>query len=178
MPQSLDYVRSCIRNVPNFPKPGIVFRDITPVLADAVAFDTALDHYESACRTLSPTKVVGIESRGFIFGAPVANRLRLPFIPVRKPGKLPWTTVHESYDLEYGSDAVHMHSDVISPGDKIVVVDDLIATGGTMLATCRLVEKMGGQVVGIVALIDLAFLPWRTKLTGYNVRALISYDTE
>ena len=176
--EQLLFIKEQIRDIPNFPKPGILFRDITPVWADRKAFSLALDLFERDSRSLGATKVVGIESRGFIFGAPLALRLGVGFVPVRKPGKLPHHKISESYDLEYGSDSVEMHLDAIGAGDRVIICDDLIATGGTMLATCKLVEKAGAEVVGILALVELAFLPWRKKLEGYKVTTYISYDSE
>ena len=174
----MDKLKEYIRSVPDFPKAGINFYDITTLLQNNVSFTFALDAMEEYLKSKNPTKIVGIESRGFIFGAALADRLKLSFIPARKPGKLPSTTVFEEYELEYGNDRIEMHDDSISEGDKVVIVDDLLATGGTMEAVCKIVEKLHGEVVGISTVIDLSFLPWREKLEKYDVSYLISYDSE
>ncbi|KPK76149.1 MAG: adenine phosphoribosyltransferase [Phycisphaerae bacterium SM23_30] len=171
-------LRRLIRNVPDFPKPGIVFRDITPLLAHAEGLALAARKMADPFRRQMVDLVVGAESRGFIFGALAARELHCGFVPVRKPGKLPAQTVTEKYQLEYGADQLQMHADALKPGQKVLLVDDLLATGGTMQACCRLVEKLGGHIVGISFLIELAFLHGRDKLIEYPVRALISYDTE
>ena len=175
---TMDKVKATIRNVPDFPKPGIMFRDITPILEHGSTLSFVLDHFEAYCRGKNPTRIVGIESRGFILGAPIADRIDVGFIPVRKPGKLPWDTESESYELEYGTGSVEIHKDVLDSTDRVVIVDDLIATGGTALATCRLVEKLGARVEGLVALVDLGFIPWRDKLARYEVKTFITYDSE
>lgn len=177
-PEVISYLKKTIRNIQDFPRPGVVYRDITPLLSDARAFRGAVDMLAEFCRSKSPTCIVGIESRGFILGAPVAAALNLGFAPVRKAGKLPFDTVSQSYQLEYGSDTVEMHRDVLTASDRVVVVDDLLATGGTAYATCLLVEKLGAKVEAVAALVDLAFLPWREKLEGYEVKTLVSYNTE
>jgi adenine phosphoribosyltransferase len=171
-------LKKAIRSVPDFPKPGIVFRDITTLLADPKAFKKALDELEAFFREKKITKIVAIDSRGFIFGGALCDRLKIPFVPVRKKGKLPAETISESYELEYGTDELEMHSDSISSGDKVGVLDDLLATGGTLEATCRLVEKLGGEVAGIGLLIELSFLKGRERLPGYDIKALINYDGE
>jgi adenine phosphoribosyltransferase len=130
------------------------------------------------CESKEPDYIVGIESRGFIFGAALADRMSLGFIPVRKAGKLPGKTISYNYDLEYGSSTIEMHDDALKPGQKVVIVDDLIATGGTLEATCKLIEKIGGEVAGITALVDLAYIPWRDRVKGYDILALIRYDEE
>jgi adenine phosphoribosyltransferase len=166
-------LESYITDVPDFPKAGIVFKDITPLLADAAALG------ESARRLAEPFTdagveiVTGIESRGFIFGALVAQILGAGLVPLRKPGKLPRHTLTASYDLEYGTDAIEMHADAIRPGQKVLMVDDLLATGGTMAAACDLVARAGGNVVGVCFVIELCFLEGRRKLAGYDVHALI-----
>ena len=175
---TMEKVKETIRDVPDFPKPGIMFRDITPVLENGSTFSYVLDHFEAYCRMKNPTCIVGIEARGFILGAPIADRMNVGFIPVRKPGKLPWATESESYELEYGSGSVEIHKDVLDSTDRVVIVDDLIATGGTALATCRLVEKLGARVEGLVALVDLAFIPWKDKLERYEVKTFVTYDSE
>lgn len=171
-------ISSYIRSVPDFPKPGINFYDITTLLADPTGFKLALDAMDSYIRSTDPDKLVTAESRGFLFAAALADRLNLPLIPARKPGKLPAETISEEYDLEYGTDRMEIHADAISPGDRVVIVDDLIATGGTLRAICTLVERCGGEIVGISAVIDLSFLPWREKLADYDVNYLISFDSE
>lgn len=171
-------ISSYIRSVPDFPKPGINFYDITTLLADPTGFKLTLDAMERYIRSVSPDKLVAAESRGFLFAAALADRLKLPLIPARKPGKLPAETISEEYDLEYGRDCMEIHADAVMPGDRVVIVDDLIATGGTLGAICKLVESCRGKVVGISAVIDLSFLPWREKLSAYDVNYLISFDSE
>ena len=153
-------LRNTIRAIPDFPKEGILFYDITTLLVNPEAFRAALDKMEKFCRDRDVDRIVGIESRGFIFGGALADRLKVGFVPVRKAGKLPGETIAATYDLEYGSATIEIHADAVSAGDSVVVVDDLIATGGTLEATCRLIERVGAKVTGIAALIDLAFLPW------------------
>ncbi|UCD18606.1 MAG: adenine phosphoribosyltransferase [Candidatus Zixiibacteriota bacterium] len=171
-------LKSAIRSIPDFPKKGIVFRDITTLLLDPKAFVEALDRMYEFCNKRKVDKIIGIESRGFIFAGALADRLGVGLIPIRKEGKLPGETVAEAYDLEYGSATIEIHADAIAPGESVVIVDDLIATGGTLKATCHLVERMGGTVSGITVLIDLSFLPWHQKLGGYDILSLISYDSE
>jgi len=158
-----------IRDVPDFPKPGIVFKDITPLLADAAAMQDAVTQLVQPYALAGAEAVTGIESRGFIFGALAAERLGVGFVPIRKPGKLPAETISESYALEYGTDAVEIHADAIRDGQKVLMVDDLLATGGTMEAACKLVRKLGGQIVGAAFVIELSFLPGRAKLDALNV---------
>ncbi len=167
-----------IRNVPDFPKPGIIFKDITPLLADAAAMDQTVDQLIEPFADAGIDMVVGIESRGFIFGALVAAKLHAGFVPVRKPGKLPAEKLAESYQLEYGSDTVEIHADAIRPGQKVLMVDDLLATGGTMAAACRLVEALKAEIVGISFVIELAFLPGRAALDGYTIHSLIGVQGE
>lgn len=167
-----------IRSVPDFPKEGINFYDITTLLQDPVGFNAAIAEMEKSIIQKNPSKLVCIESRGFIFGAALCSRLNLGFIPVRKPGKLPYKIIAEEYELEYGTDKVEIHADAVCADDRVVIVDDLLATGGTMEATCNLVEKLKGEIVGISTVIDLNFLPWREKLEKYDVDYLISYDSE
>ena len=169
---------SYIRTVPDFPKPGILFYDITTLLEHPKGFQLALDRMEKYVRACKPDSIVAIESRGFLFGAALADRLGLGVIPVRKIGKLPSETISQEYALEYGTDHVEIHSDSVEPGDRVVVVDDLIATGGTIAATCKLVKRLGGVVAGISAVIELSFLPWRETLKDYEVNYLISFDSE
>ena len=168
-------LRSAIRDVPDFPKPGIVFKDITPLLGDPATFRLALELMAEMCRDLKPEQVVAIESRGFIFGGALADRLGAGFVPVRKPGKLPWRRVSRSYDLEYGTDSVEMHQDALRAGARALIVDDVIATGGTARAVSHLVEQLGARVVGHAFLVELSFLDGRQKLDGYEVRSLIRY---
>ncbi len=165
-----------IRDVPDFPKKGIVFKDITPLLADPEAMREACDRLAEPFAEAGVAKVVGIESRGFIFAPLVAERLGAGFVPVRKPGKLPAETIGQSYELEYGSDGVEMHTDAIAPGEKVLILDDLLATGGTMAAACRLVRRLGGEIVGVAFLIELCFLHGRDKLADYDVHALIRVE--
>jgi adenine phosphoribosyltransferase len=157
-------LRDYIRNIENFPRDGISFKDITPLLADPEAFENAVGHMAKIAATLEPDIVVSIESRGFIFGAPISLRLGVPFVPIRKEGKLPHTTNRLSYDLEYGTDVIEIHRDAITPGQKVVLVDDIIATGGTAEAALNLIESMGAEVVGVCVLMEI------TKLrTGQNL---------
>ena len=164
-----------IANVPDFPKEGILFKDITPLLQNGEAFKYACDKITEFAKEKGATVIVGPESRGFIFGCPVANNLNIGFVPVRKPGKLPREQVTEKYTLEYGSNELCMHLDSIRPGDKVVIIDDLLATGGTLKATCNIVKKLGGEVVGISCLIELLDLKGRELLEGYPVYTLIQY---
>ncbi len=169
---------SKIRSVPDFPKKGIVFRDITTLLKDKDALAYAVDQLYERYKDKKISKVVGIESRGFIIGATLAYRLGCGFVPIRKPGKLPAEKVREEYQLEYGSDAMEIHSDALSHGERILIHDDLLATGGTIEAACKLVEKLGGEIVGLSFLIELSFLHPRKKLSGYEIYSLVNYDSE
>ncbi len=164
-----------VRDVPDFPKPGIVFKDITPLLADARAFRTAIEGLRGIAESLQPDAIVAIESRGFWFGAPLAERLHLPFVPVRKPGKLPHKTLRETYALEYGTDALEMHEDALPPGARTLIVDDVLATGGTASAVATLVRRAGGAPIGALFLIELAFLKGRDKLGPVTPHALLTY---
>ena len=166
-----DYIRS----IPDFPEEGIIFRDITSVLQDADGLHLAIDSMQEKIADLDFDVVVGPESRGFIFGVPIAYNLHKSFVPVRKKGKLPCETISEEYDLEYGSAVIEMHKDAIVPGQKVVIVDDLIATGGTTEAIIKLIEQLGGEVVKIIFLIELEGLKGREKLSGYDVDAVIKY---
>lgn len=174
---ALQQVAGLIRSVPDFPSPGILFRDITPVLHDAAALDAAVRLHIDKIADLAGQvdRVCGIESRGFLFGMAVAHALGAGFVPVRKPGKLPAATVHETYALEYGQDRLHMHLDAVAPGDRVLVVDDLLATGGTAGAAARLVEGLGGRVVACLFLIELAALEGRARLGGRRVESIIVY---
>src|SRR5919106_6117257 len=176
MNDNLDRVRSLIRDVPDFPHKGIVFKDITPLLADEVAFSTAIDLIVVRFGRGTVDKVVGIEARGFILSSPVAYHFGAGFVPVRKAGKLPWDTSAEQYELEYGTETLEIHTDAFQPGERVLIVDDVLATGGTARATARLVERLGGKVVGIACLIELTFLKGREQLEGYEVLSLLSYD--
>lgn len=171
-------LKELIRSTPGFPKPGIVFRDITTLLRDPAGLAASIDQIAEHYADKDVDAVVGIESRGFIFGAAIAMKLGAGFVPIRKPGKLPAETVSESYELEYGTDAIEMHKDAILPGQKVLMVDDLLATGGTMAAACKLVEAVGGQIQGIAFVIELSFLNGREKLPGYDVLALVDYESE
>ena len=164
-----------IRDVPDFPQPGILFKDITTLLKDGAAFRQVIDALYERCRDRGATKVVGIESRGFIFAAPLAYRLGVGFVPARKLGRLPAETVRVEYTLEYGTNTVEMHRDAIAPGERVLIVDDLLATGGTCRATVKLVEELGGVVAGIVFLAELTFLNGRQHLAGYDIETLIAY---
>lgn len=164
-----------IRVIEDFPKPGISFKDITTLLKNGQAYREAVDALVERVREWKPDVIIGPEARGFLLGAPVAYALGIGFVPVRKPGKLPGETVSETYELEYGTDTLEVHADALYPGQRVVIVDDLLATGGTMLATARLVEKTGAQVVGMSFLIELGFLEGRNKLKGYELFSLIKY---
>ena len=178
MAEASERFRQLIRSVPDFPKPGIIFRDITTLISDPVALRDVVRQMAGPFRDDRIDLVVGIESRGFIFGAAVAIELGVGFVPIRKPGKLPAETAAETYQLEYGADTVEIHTDAITRGQKVLMVDDLLATGGTMAAACRLVEGLGGQVAGMAFLIDLEFLNGRAKLGDYKTVALVGYDAE
>jgi adenine phosphoribosyltransferase len=171
-------LRKCIRSVPDFPKPGILFRDITPLLRDPAAFREAVRRMGEPYPKGSVDVVVGAESRGFIFAAAMALELGAGFVPVRKKGKLPFTTASVTYDLEYGTDTLQMHTDAVAPGTRALMVDDLLATGGTMAACCEMVEKAGGAIAGVEFLIELGFLRGREKLARYPVRSQIIFDNE
>ena len=165
-----------IRSVPNFPIEGIIFYDITTMLKNPVALKESIDRLTSHYQNAGVDMVVGIESRGFIFGIPLAYNLGAGFVPVRKPSKLPAEIIAESYALEYGTNSLEIHVDAIEKGQKVLIVDDLLATGGTAKATCNLVEKLGGQVVGLAFAIELNFLKGRERLQGFDVFSLLQYD--
>jgi adenine phosphoribosyltransferase len=171
----MDQLKAHIRHVPDFPKAGILFYDITTLLRDATGFRTAVEAVAGPFAGARVDLVVGIESRGFIFGAAVADRIGAGFAPVRKPGKLPSTTVRASYSLEYGTDALEMHDDAIARGQRVLIVDDLLATGGTARATADLVKKLGGELVGLSFLIELLALNGREKLAGESVHSVLKY---
>jgi len=168
-------IRDYIRDVPDFPKPGVIFKDITPLLLNAAALREVADAMSAHFRTREVKKVMGIEARGFIFAALVAERLNAGLIIVRKPGKLPYETVSATYSLEYGTDTLEMHKDAILPGEAILIVDDLLATGGTAAACCNLVKGLKGKVAGCAFVIELSFLKGREKLKDYDVFSLIDY---
>ncbi|MDQ3631536.1 MAG: adenine phosphoribosyltransferase [Actinomycetota bacterium] len=173
-------LRTLVRDIPDFPKPGIAFKDITPIMADAAALDHAISALAGGVRgRLGEVDVViAAEARGFLLGPAVARELGAGFVLARKPGKLPWETVRAEYLLEYGSDALELHSDAITKGARVLVHDDLLATGGTAGALCSLVEQLGGTVLGCAFLIELTFLDGRDRLDGYDVHALLAYDAE
>ncbi len=166
---------SLIRDIPDFPKPGILFKDITPVLENGAAFREVIDVLMAHAKSNGAEAIIGIESRGFIFGAPIAYSLGLPFVVARKLGKLPSQRISEEYALEYGTNTVEMHTDSITAGQKAYIVDDLLATGGTAAAAARLIERLGGEVCGFGCLIELGFLNGRKALGGYPIKALIEY---
>ena len=171
-------LRSFIRDIPDFPKPGILFRDFMPLLANPGALRGAVDDLAAWAEPRRPDLILGAESRGFVLGSALAYRLGIGFVAARKPGKLPHETMSETYALEYGEDALEMHVDAIGPGARVLVHDDLLATGGTALATCRLAESAGGTVVGCAFLIELEFLSGRDRLAPRDVHALVAYDSE
>ncbi|MBQ8947056.1 MAG: adenine phosphoribosyltransferase [Lachnospiraceae bacterium] len=169
-------IEDYVRTVPDFPEPGVMFRDITTVLQDADGFHLAIDELNKLLEDLEFDVIVGAESRGFILGAPLAYEQHKPFILIRKKGKLPFETVSQDYELEYGKASIEMHKDAIVPGQRAVIVDDLIATGGTLEASAKLVESLGGKVVRIICLMELAGLNGRDKLAGYDVKSVITYE--
>lgn len=174
--ESNDRLRAAIRDVPDFPKPGIIFKDITPVLSDGELFRLAIDRFVAACEGQNIQKIAGIDARGFIFGATVADRLGLGFIPIRKKGKLPWKTESTSYKLEYGEAEIEVHTDAFAPGERVALIDDLLATGGTAAAALKLVEKAGGQVVQAQFLVELAFLNGAAALASVPVKSILVFD--
>ncbi|HWP58713.1 MAG TPA: adenine phosphoribosyltransferase [Candidatus Acidoferrales bacterium] len=178
MEKDLLEIRKAIRDIPDFPKPGIVFKDITPLLANGRLFKRTIDIFAERYRPEKIDAVLGIESRGFIIGAPLAYALGVGFSIVRKPGKLPHETHSATYELEYGTDTLEVHRDAISPGARVLIVDDLIATGGTVSAAAALVTKLGGQVVEGAFVIELAFLNGREKFKPHNIFSLVNYNTE
>ena len=169
-------LQSYIRDIPDWPKEGILFRDITPLLGDAKALKAAIEALTAGFADSKIDYVAAIEARGFIFGPAVAERLGAGFVPIRKKGKLPYQTESLSYYLEYGTDTLQVHTDAVSKGSRVLMVDDLLATGGTMSASCKLIEKIGGQIVGISFLVELADLAGRDKLAGYEVKTVIRYQ--
>lgn len=165
-----------IRSIPDFPQPGILFRDITPLLQEPKAYQAALDEMAAWAQERHPTAIIGIESRGFIFGMPVAARLELPFVPVRKPGKLPAARMSIEFSLEYGQSQLDIHADALTRGDRALIVDDVLATGGTAQAACKLAEMLQADVCGVLTLIELGFLAGRERLAEYDIHALVRYD--
>ena len=168
-------VEDYVRTIPDFPQPGIMFRDITSILQDPDGLAMAIDEMQEKLKGVEYDSIAGLESRGFIFGMPIAYNLHKPFIPIRKKGKLPCATVSETYDLEYGQATIEMHKDAIKPGQKVLLVDDLIATGGSIEAAAKLVEKLGGEVAGMVFLMELAGLHARDRLSKYKIESVIIY---
>ena len=171
----LQKLTAAIRDIPDFPKPGIVFKDITPVLSDPVLFGYAVDLFTERCEKQNISKVAAIDARGFLFAGAICDRLKVGLIPVRKKGKLPYVTFEESYDLEYGSATLTVHRDAFEAGERVAIVDDLLATGGTAAATAKLIEQAGGEVVEVDFLVELTFLKGRDKLASYDVFAAIKY---
>jgi len=174
----LTKIRDLIRDVPDFPKPGITFKDITPLLAHPGGLSLAVEYLSQPFRQMKIDLVIGAESRGFIFGTAVAQSLSAGFVPIRKPGKLPYETYAEEYALEYGTDKLEIHRDAIQPGARVLMVDDLLATGGTMAACCKLARMLGGEVVGVAVLIELTFLNGRSQLDGYPIHSILRYGSE
>ena len=171
----MEDIKRASRDIPDFPKKGIIFKDITPVLGNPTLFKKVIDSFSEHYKDRGVTAVAAIESRGFIFGSALALKLGVPFIPIRKKGKLPYKTVSATYDLEYGSDTIEMHEDAITADDNVLILDDLAATGGTAKASVELVEKLGAKVVGIAFVIELAFLNPRQKLAGYDFFSLVQF---
>jgi adenine phosphoribosyltransferase len=171
----VERLRSLVRDVPDFPQQGVVFKDITPLLADPVSFSSIIDMIVVHFGRGTVDRVVGIEARGFILASPVAYHFGAGFVPVRKAGKLPWETDAEQYELEYGTETLEVHRDALKPGERVLIVDDVLATGGTALAAAKLVERLGGKVVGIAFLIELGFLGGRKKIQDYDLYSLLTY---
>lgn len=169
-------LRASIRDIPDFPKPGILFKDITPALLDPELFRETVSALADWTKAKGGQKIVGVDARGFLFAGAVADRLGVGLVPVRKPGKLPFQTVSESYDLEYGVNTLELHTDAIARGERIVVVDDLLATGGTVLAATRLVECLGGSIAGLAFVVELGFIGGRAKLDEYDIMSLVTFD--
>jgi adenine phosphoribosyltransferase len=176
MAHDASWLKDHIRDIPDFPSPGVVFKDITPLLADVDAFRFAVDAIADHFAGNEVHKVIGVEARGLIIAAPVAYRYGAGFIPIRKAGKLPWDIEREEYELEYGTDLLEIHRDAVAPGERVLIVDDVIATGGTAAATARLAERLGGVVLGFAFVIELGFLEGRKKIEGYRIQSLVTYD--
>jgi adenine phosphoribosyltransferase len=171
-------IRNYIRNVPDFPKKGIQFKDITTLTQNGKSFAKVIDLFDEKFRDLKIDVIVGIESRGFIFGGALAYKWGIGFVPVRKPGKLPAEKIREEYELEYGTDALEIHTDSIKKGQRVLIIDDLLATGGTISATVNLIERLGGEIAGMAFVIELSFLNGREKVNKYNIVSLVDYDGE
>ena len=170
-----EQLKALVRDVPDFPQEGIVFKDLMPLIGSATAFHSTIEHLAEWARPRNPDVILGAEARGFIFGGALAYELGCGFVPARKPGKLPWETVRETYDLEYGTDSLEVHADAFANGARVIVLDDVLATGGTARAKVDLVDRLGGVVVGALFVIELTFLDGRERLTGTDVHALIAY---
>ncbi len=170
-----NYLGQHIRDIPDFPKPGIIFKDITPLLQNHDAFSRVIADFVERYKGVRIDVVVGVESRGFLFGPPISLAMGSAFVPIRKKGKLPYKTVDKSYDLEYGSATIEMHTDAIKPGQRVLIIDDLLATGGTAAAACELIKEQGGEIIECAFLVELSFLNGRSKLDGIPVFSLISY---
>lgn len=168
-------IRAAIRDVPDFPKPGIIFKDITPILNDPALFAAVIDGLTSRYQALSIDKIAAMESRGFIFGAPLAQEIGAGFVPLRKFGKLPHTTLAETFNLEYGTETLEVHTDAIAPGERVLIIDDLLATGGTAEAAVRLVKRIGGEVVEIAFVVELSYLSGRKRLPGIPVYSMVEF---
>jgi adenine phosphoribosyltransferase len=176
MGQDAGWLKEHIRDIPDFPKPGVVFKDITPLLSHGTAFRSVIDALSERFEGRPVDKVLGIEARGFIIAAPIAYRLGAGFVPVRKAGKLTWEIEKEEYALEYGNDMLEIHRDAVQPGERALLIDDVLATGGTAAATIRLVEKLGGEILGLGFVIELAFLGGRARLAGHEAVSLLTYE--
>lgn len=172
----MNKIEEYVRSIPDFPEEGVIFRDVTSILQNADGLQLAIDAMQGLIKDIDFDVVVGTESRGFIFGVPIAYNLHKSFVPVRKKGKLPCETISESYELEYGSAVIEMHKDAVKPGQKVVIVDDLIATGGTVAASIKMIEELGGEVVKCIFLMELAGLNGRARLSGYDVESVLCYD--
>ena len=171
-----DFLKAHVRDIPDYPQPGVVFKDITPLLAAPDAFAATVDALAAPFADERIDKVLGIEARGFVFAAPVAYHHAAGFVPVRKAGKLPWEIEREEYELEYGSDLLEIHRDGVEPGERVLIIDDVIATGGTAAATARLAERLGGEVAGFAFVLELGFLHGREKISNYPIHAVVSYE--
>lgn len=175
MTQFMQKIKAAIRDIPDFPKPGILFKDITPVLNDPALFRICIDHFAARHKGSGIKKIAAIESRGFLFGAALADRLGIGLVPIRKKGKLPYKTAEMTYDLEYGSATIEAHTDAFNPGEPVLLIDDLLATGGTAAAATALIEKLGGRVVELDFLVELTFLDGRAKLPGRTIHAPVAF---
>ena len=171
-----DWLKAHVRDIPDYPQPGVVFKDITPLLRAPEVFAATVDELSAPYAGERIDKVLGIEARGFVFASPVAYHLAAGFVPVRKAGKLPWEIEREEYELEYGSDLLEIHRDGVEPGERVLIIDDVIATGGTAAATARLAERLGGEVAGFAFVLELGFLHGREKISNYPIHAVVSYE--